>query len=103
MTSDSNSPPLETSNELFLAKTQFPLAGFLAAQFLLVVSRPIGFQANEPHIRTHRPRKPMVTCDLFCHGVLSGNSPILPNAAISLVRYIVRPFADGGPIFFGKK
>ena len=51
--SDPNSPPLETPNELFVAKTQFPLAGLLAAQFLLVVSRPIGFQVNEPHIRTY--------------------------------------------------
>ena len=103
LTSDSNSPPLEIPNALFLAKTQFPLAGFLAAQFLLVVSRPIGFQANEPHIRTHRPRKPIVICHLFYHGMLLSSSPILPNAAISLVRYIVRPFADGGSISFGKK
>ena len=100
LTSDSNSLPLETPNGLFLAKTQFPLACFLAAQFLLVVSRPIGFQENEPHIRIHRPRKPIVTCHLFYHGVLLSNSPIPQNAAISLVRYIVRPFAGGGSIFF---
>ena len=102
LTSDSNSRPLETPNRLFLSKTQFPLAGFLAAQFLLVVSRPIGFQANERHIRTHRPRKLMVTCDLFYHGVLLSSSAILPNAAISLVRYIVRPFSGRGLIFLVK-
>jgi hypothetical protein len=52
------------------AKTQFSLAGFLAAQFLLVSSQPIGFQVNEPHIRIHRPRKPMVTYLRFDHRVL---------------------------------
>jgi len=30
------------------AKIQFRLAGFLAAQFQLVSSQPIGFQANGP-------------------------------------------------------
>ncbi len=52
------------------AKTKFSLAGFLAAQFLLVSSQPIGFQVNEPQIRIHRPRKPMVTYLRFDHGVL---------------------------------
>jgi hypothetical protein len=52
------------------ATTQFSLAGFLAAQFLLVSSQPIGFQVNEPHIRIHRPRKPMVTYLRFDHRVL---------------------------------
>jgi hypothetical protein len=41
--SDLNSPPIETPTELFLAKTQFSLAGFLAAQFLLGSGQPIGF------------------------------------------------------------
>ncbi len=85
------------------AKTQFSLAGFLAAQFLLVSSQPIGFQVNQPHIRIHRPRKPMVTYLRFDRGVLLSTSPILPNAPISLVRYIVRPFAGGGSIFFSVK
>jgi hypothetical protein len=85
------------------AKTQFSLAGFLAAQFLLVSSQPIGFQVNEPQIRTHRVRKPKLTYLRFDHGMLLSTSSILPNAAISLVRYIVRPFAGGGSIFFGKK
>ena len=76
------------------------LAGFLAAQFLLVISRPIGFQVNESHIRTPLPRKPMKTCHLFYRGVLLSGSIIVPNAAISLVRYKVRPFAGGGSIFF---
>jgi hypothetical protein len=103
LTSDSNSPPLETPNGLFFAKTQFQLASFLAAQFLLVVSRPIRFQENEPHIRVHRPRKPIVTCHLFYHGVLRSSSPILQNAAILLVRYIVQPFTGGKSIFLVKK
>ncbi len=85
------------------AKTQFSLAGFLAAQFLLVSNQPIGFEVNEPQIRIHRPRKPMMTYLRFDQGVLLSTFPILPNAAISLVRYIVRPFAGGGSNFFRKK
>ncbi len=85
------------------AKIQFRLAGFLAARFALVSSQPTGFQVNEPQIRTHRPRKPMVTYFRFDHGVLLRISPILPNAAISLVRYIVQPFAGGGSIFSSVK
>jgi hypothetical protein len=84
-------------------KVQFIVAGFLAARFPLVSSQPIGFQANKSHIRTHCPRKPMVTYLRFDHGVLLSTSPILMNAAIALVRCIVRPFASGGSIFFGKK
>ncbi len=84
-------------------KIQFRLADFLAARFPLVFSQPIGFQVNEPHIRIHHPRKPMVTYLRFDHGVLLSTSPILPNAAISLVRYIVRPFAGGESIFFSVK
>jgi hypothetical protein len=81
------------------AKIQFRLADFLAARFLLVSSQPIGFPMNEPQIRIHRPRKPMVTYLRFDHEVLLSTSPILPNAAVSLVRYIVRHFAGGGPFF----
>jgi hypothetical protein len=85
------------------AKTQFSLAGFLAAQFILVSSQRIGFQMIEPQIRIHRPQKPMVTYLRFDHGMLLSTSSILSNAAISLVRYIVRPFAGGGLIFFSVK
>jgi hypothetical protein len=85
------------------AKTQFPLAGFLAAQFLLVSSQPIGFQVNECQIRIHHPRKPMMTYLRFDHGVLLNTFPTLPNAAISLVRYIVGLLADRGSIFFSVK
>jgi hypothetical protein len=86
-----------------LAKIKFRLADFLAAQFILVSSQPIGFQVNEPQIRIHRPRKPMVTYLRFYHRVLLSISPMLLNTAISLVNYIGRPVARGGLIFFGKK
>jgi hypothetical protein len=85
------------------AKTPFSLAGFLAAQFLLVSSQPIGFQVNESQIRIHRPRKPTVTYLRFDHWVLLSTSPMLPNAAISLVRYICRAFVGEGLIFFRQK
>ncbi len=84
-------------------KRQFSLAGFLAAQFLLVSIQPIGFQVNEPQIQIHRSRKPMVTYLRFDHGVLLSTSSILPNAAIALVNYIGGSVASEGLIFFGKK
>jgi len=38
-------------------KIQFSLAGFLASQFLLFFSQPMGFQVNKSLIRTHCPQK----------------------------------------------
>jgi hypothetical protein len=77
-------PASRNSYRSVFAKTQFSLAGFLAAQFLLVFSQSIEFQLNKPQIRIHRSRKPMVTYLRFDHGVLLSTSPILSNAAISL-------------------
>ena len=46
------------------ATMELRFSDFTVDEFLLVRSQLIGFPANGPQIRTHRPRKPMVTCPL---------------------------------------
>ena len=60
---------------------------FSIDEFLLVRSQLIGFQANRSQIRTHRPRKPTMTCPLRDHGVLFSGIPLPKNTAVLLVSF----------------
>ena len=60
------------------ASFQWRFRDFSEDEFLLVRSHGL-------RIRSQRPRKPLVTCSLFDHGVLCRSYPIPRNGAVLLV------------------
>ena len=102
-TPNSNSPPLKAPTWLFSRKRKFDQLVSWQLNSYWFRANQSDFKAIGPQIRTHRPRKPLVTCLLCAHKVLLSSSPILTNAAIWLFRHTGGPFAGGGPMFFRQK